>query len=109
MKIIYNRFIPLKGFKPINLCGVVLARQEYQPLSDTTIRHKSIHTAQMRELLYIGFYILYILEWTFLLIRQIYTGQNARRNISFEKEAYAKQRRKTYLRTRKHFAQWRKK
>lgn len=108
MKIIYNRFIPFKGFKAINLCGVVFARQEYRPLPETTIRHESIHTAQMRELLYVGFYLLYLFEWLFRRVKQIYTGQDAYRNISFEKEAYAKQSRKTYLTYRKPFAQWKK-
>lgn len=108
MKVFYNRFIPFKGFKAINLFGVVFARKECRPLSDTIIRHESIHTAQMRELFYVGFYLLYLFEWLFRRVKQIYTGQDAYRNISFEKEAYAKQSRKTYLTYRKPFAQWKK-
>ena len=108
MKVIYNNIIPFKGFAAINLFGVVFARKEYKPLPDKTLRYEAIHTAQMRELAYIGFYILYLLEWVFRLFRQSWTGQDAYRNISFEKEAYKKQDRKTYLSYRKHFAQWRK-
>lgn len=108
MKIIYNRFIPLKGFKAINLFGVVFARKESRPLSDAIIRHESIHTAQMQELFYVGFYLLYLLEWLFRSVKQIYTGQDAYHNISFEKEAYAKQSQKNYLTYRKPFAQWKK-
>ena len=108
MKVIYNNIIPFKGFAAINLFGVVFARKEYKPLPDRTLRHEAIHTAQMRELAYIGFYILYLLEWLFRLIKQSWTGQDAYRNISFEREAYRKQDRTTYLTYRKHFAQWRK-
>lgn len=107
MKVIYNNIIPFKGFSAVNLFGVVFARKECRPLSEKTINHKAIHTAQMRELLYIGFYIIYFFEWIFRLARQTYTGEDAYRNLSFEKEAYKKQMRKTYLTYRKSFAQWR--
>lgn len=108
MKVIYNNLIPFRGFAAINLFGVVFARKEYKPLSNRTLRHEAIHTAQMRGLGYLGFYILYLLEWLYRLPKQCRTGQSAYRNISFEKEAYKKQDRKTYLSYRKPFAQWRK-
>lgn len=108
MKIIYNGFIPFKGFKAINLFGIVFARRECRPISNTIIRHESIHTAQMQELLYVGFYLLYLLEWIFRCVKRIYTGQEAYRYVSFEREAYANQRKRTYLTYRKPFAQWRK-
>lgn len=108
MKVIYNNIIPFKGFVAINLFGTVFARKKCKPLSDRILRHEAIHTEQMRELGYIVFYIIYLLEWLFRLIKQSWTGQKAYRNISFEKEAYKKQDRKTYLSYRKSFAQWRK-
>lgn len=55
MKVIYNNLIPVKGFVAINLFGVVFARKMYEPLGRATIQHEEIHTAQMRELLYVGF------------------------------------------------------
>lgn len=103
MKVIYNRIIPFRGFAAINLCGVVFARRECRPLSAATIRHEAIHTAQMRELLYAGFYFCYLVEW---LVRLFGKG-NAYRNISFEREAYAHQHNPDYLRTRPRWAQWR--
>lgn len=108
MKIIYNKVIPFKGFRAINLFGIVFARKEACPLTPTTMHHEKIHTAQMRELLFVGFYIAYFFEWLFRLVRQSYTGEDAYRSISFEREAYAKQNKFTYLERRKHFAQWRK-
>lgn len=61
MKIIYNKIIPFKGFKAINLFGFLFTRK--RNLLDVDINHEAIHTEQMKELLYIGFYILYFAEW----------------------------------------------
>lgn len=106
MKIIYNSIIPFKGFSAINLFGVVFARKEFKGrITPTTMRHETIHTVQMRELGYIGFYIIYIVEW---LVRLCLTPKSAYRNISFEQEAYSRQGDVKYLDNRKCFAQWRK-
>ena len=53
MKIIYNDIIPFKGYKAINLFGIVFARKSARPLSDKNKNHEAIHTAQMKELLYV--------------------------------------------------------
>ena len=103
MKIIYNNIIPFKGFAAINLFGVIFARKECRPLSETTINHESIHTEQMKELLYVGFYLCYLAEW----IVRLFMKGSAYRNISFEKEAYRSQRIPGYVQTRQRFAQWR--
>lgn len=105
MKIIYNNIVPFKGFRAINLFGVIFARKSSGRITPTTMRHEKIHTAQMKELLYIGFYVLYFMEWLFRLV----TTKNAYKNISFEREAYSNQGNVNYLSTRKHFAQWRRK
>lgn len=83
MKIIRNKHIPFKGFRAINLFGVLFVRRS-AIINDRTIRHEAIHTAQMKEMLYVGFYIWYVIEW---LIRLFMKG-NAYRRISFEREAY---------------------
>ena len=105
MKIIYNKLIPLKGFSAINLCGVVFARKELKPLGKATIQHEEIHTAQMKELWYVGFYILYLFEWIY---RLIFHTKAAYKGISFEVEAYNNQWRNKYLEYRKPYAMWRK-
>lgn len=104
MIIIYNSLIPFKGFQAINLFGVVFARNEYKELNPRTLNHEAIHTAQMREMLYLGFYIWYLVEW---LIKLLKYGRKAYENISFEREAYTYQYDYTYLYRRKHFAWWR--
>ncbi len=102
MKIIFNNIIPFKGFLAINLFGVLFVRGDKRALSDVTINHEKIHTAQMKELWYIGFYMVYLLEW---LVRLCQQG-NAYRNISFEREAYLHERDMSYLHNRPKYAMW---
>lgn len=109
MKLIVNDLLPVKGYVAINLFGVVFARrEEWDPLPDVvrrgTLRHEAIHSAQGRELLWIGFYLVYLLEW---LGRLLIMPRRAYRNLTFEREAYAHEWEEDYLQTRRHFAQWR--
>ena len=99
MKIIRNKYIPFKGFRAINLFGILFVRGNAR-ISERTIRHETIHTAQMKEMLYIFFYLWYVTEW---LIRLFMKG-NAYRNISFEREAYSNEKDLGYLDNRKRFA-----
>lgn len=99
MTIIYSTLIPLKGFAAINLFGILFVRKGGK-VSEEMINHEAIHTAQMKEMLYIFFYLWYIIEW---LIRLFMKG-NAYRNISFEKEAYKNESNMDYLKTRKRYA-----
>lgn len=101
MKVIRNKFLPFgRRFYAINLFGVIFAKG---PCDKTILNHERIHTAQMRELAYIGFYLLYALEW---LVRVVQYGSFAKgySNLSFEREAYAYQSDAHYLQHRKHYA-----
>lgn len=97
MKIIKNKIIPFPGYKAINLFGVIFCRAD---LSEVDKNHESIHTKQMKEMLYIPFYLWYIVEY---LIRLLGKG-DAYRNISFEQEAYSNEKDMNYLKNRKHFS-----
>jgi hypothetical protein len=99
MKVIYNNIIPFPGFKAINIFGVVFARKG-SFLSEEQKVHEAIHTIQMRELLYIGFYIFYFLEW----VIKLFLYKDAYSNISFEREAYSNQEDVEYLTKRKRYA-----
>lgn len=101
MKIIRNSIIPFKGFAAINLFGVLFVRNDVK-ISERLLNHERIHTAQMKELGYIFFYIIYVLEW---LIRLFRSG-NAYRNISFEKEAYFFEDFGSYLKWRERYGMW---
>lgn len=78
MKVIYNNIIPFKGFKAINLFGVLFVRKGCA-MSEGDFNHERIHTAQMKEMLYVGFYVWYLIEW----IIRLFGKGNAYRNISF--------------------------
>ena len=105
MKIVYNKWIPFKGFLAINLFGVLFVRQDSNgnnyTLSRRVLNHEEIHTAQMKELGYIFFYLFYFIEW---IIRLIISPKTAYRSISFEQEAYDNEKKYTYLDKRKHYA-----
>lgn len=109
MKIIKSTIIPFKGYIAINLFGILFVRKElFHKLDQTTINHKAIHTEQMKELLYIFFYIIYLLEWLWrvLFTKDRFTHQ-AYKNISFEKEAFTHQEDFNYIEwRRKPYAQW---
>lgn len=98
--IVKCRFIPA-GIC-VNLFGTFWAR-DTSWLDKYILNHERIHTSQMRELLFVPFYILYILEWLVRLVK--YRNHNkAYMNISFEREAYANGRDLTYLSRRKPFS-----
>ena len=106
MKIIPNKYVPLRGFMFCNVCGILFIRKDAMDnVEEKDYNHEAIHTAQMKELLYVGFYIAYLLEW---LYRLIFHTKTAYMGISFEREAYENEENLKYLDTRKHFAQWRK-
>ncbi|MDE6341899.1 MAG: hypothetical protein K2K93_06240 [Muribaculaceae bacterium] len=83
----------------LNFFGIVLTRDTGW-INSGVVNHERIHTAQQRELLWIPFYILYIMEWIVRLI-QFRNHDRAYRNISFEREAYTHGGDFGYLRRRK--------
>ncbi|MBR6758545.1 MAG: hypothetical protein IKM35_08755 [Bacteroidaceae bacterium] len=70
----------------INLLGFMFTRNN-KWIDDKVINHELIHTAQMKELWVLPFYILYLLEWTIKFFKYL-NWHKAYRNISFEREAY---------------------
>lgn len=94
MIFVKNKIIPFGRFNAITLYPFVFYKGN---MNATTKRHEEIHGAQQKELLLIFFYLIYFFEW-------IIKGY---RGISFEKEAYNNENDPEYLKTRKHFAQWR--
>lgn len=102
MKIVRNNIIPFKGFKAVNLFGVLFVRKD-AVIGSVDINHEAIHSEQMKETLYVGFYLWYAVEW---LVRFLLTfdAHKAYRGISFEKEAYACQQDMGYLGRRKRYS-----
>ncbi|MDE6547448.1 MAG: hypothetical protein K2L22_00490 [Muribaculaceae bacterium] len=86
----------------LNLFGTFWAR-DTSWIDRYVINHERIHTAQMRELLFIPFYIIYVVEWLIRII-QYRDVHKAYLNISFEREAYIHGHDLGYLKQRRHFA-----
>lgn len=100
MKIIENKYIPFGGYKAINLFGFLFTKHKDR-LTEIDINHEAIHTEQMKEMLYIFFYIWYFIEW---IVRKLFTKDDAYKMISFEVEAYKYQDDLNYLQwVRKHY------
>ena len=109
MKIIRNSIIPAKGFKAINLFGVLFVRGN-AVISKKTLRHEHIHTMQMREMLYVPFYLWYGIEYVIRFFGWIFEKKPRDPDykpcdrMSFEKEAYGNEHDVYYPKTRKHFS-----
>lgn len=98
-KIIYNSIIPFGNFYAINIFGIIFAKDKRKKMSKAVLNHEEIHTAQMKELGYVFFYILYFIEWVYRLC----TTKDAYWHISFEREAYDNQDDYKYLTYRKKY------
>lgn len=101
--IIRNNLIPFKGYAAINLFGILFVRNGAR-IDDYLINHELIHTHQIRELLYVGFYIVYLLMWFAMMFRYKFNIHQAYLHIPLEKEAYANQYDLRYLNVRKPFS-----
>lgn len=101
MRIVHNKFLPFKGYEAVNLFGILFCRKGTAITADV-VRHERIHTAQMREMLFVFFYLWYFVEW---LVRIPMKGR-AYTSISFEREAYRHMYDEHYLKHRKPFAWW---
>lgn len=102
-----NKLIPFKDYKIFNFLGLILfVRSDTKsPITEVDINHEKIHSAQMLETLWIGFYIWYIIEYLCIWISKKYNKQNHRyHDVSFEEEAHNNDTNLDYLKTRKYYA-----
>ena len=97
MKIYYQNILPFPGFTSMAFFGVILARRKYEPLPKYVVNHEEIHAAQAKECNgWVLYYFQYLCQW-------ISAGFNYR-NIKFEKEAYANEKKLDYYKQRPAFA-----
>lgn len=124
-KVIFNDTIPFKGFMAMCVWPFIFVRNAAASHYNTVANnHEHIHAEQQKELLMVGvvlaaigfpfiglwailfvpiFFWWYGIEWIYRLIQ--YRNQNqAYRNISFEREAYANESDLGYLSTRRKFS-----
>lgn len=104
MKVIQNKLFPFKGYKYINLFGLLFTRDKSK-ITDIEYNHEKIHLKQMQEMLWVPFYVWYGIEYVIITLLRFTDKQGDRyRDVSFEEEAYANQRDLTYCDNRKHYA-----
>ncbi|PCJ63133.1 MAG: hypothetical protein COA58_16565 [Bacteroidetes bacterium] len=99
------RYLLPKTFTAITLWPFIIFKYKENKSDVVLINHERIHLKQQVELLVIPFYIIYILEYLFLLVK-LKDHNQAYLHISFEKEAYLHQDNLNYLSTRKRWATW---
>ena len=118
MKVIYNKFIPPKGFYAITIIKWIFVRDKYKYLDGSSIynkmiNHESIHEQQILDftpetfpswLRYtigsICFYLLYGLEWLFKLIPCLIKNKSAYRSLCAEQEAFKNEADSNYINKR---------
>ena len=107
MKVIYNRHFPPGTFHGINLFGVVFAQRRWGRMKPHELNHELIHTRQMVEMGFVGFYVWDGVEWLVRLVQCRWDGEKAYYRIGFEREAYAQEGNEDYLKGRTWYAWWR--
>jgi len=96
-------FIPVGA---ITLCPFIICRDK----SDVVmLNHESIHVKQQLELLVIPFFIIYVLNWAYNLVKYGWDTNEAYMQLFFEKEAYAHEEDMEYLSTRQKWSYFRSK
>ncbi|NLV52544.1 MAG: hypothetical protein GXY64_04700 [Bacteroidales bacterium] len=101
MIIINNRFIPFGSFHGINLFGIIFVQRRWGKMGRVELTHELIHTRQQMEMIFLLFYVWYLVEYVVRLLQYRFDIDKAYRNISFEREAYANERNRNYLRYRR--------
>lgn len=110
-KLIYNKIIPFKGFIAINLFGLIFVRKEKKAYIENNyhaklvlLNHELVHTAQYKELLYVFYLPLYILNYVINLFVYKFNLNKAYKNICFEREAFKYEHSDYYLEQRNSYS-----
>jgi len=91
------------SIRAITLYPFIIYRDEPD---ERSLNHERIHIMQQRELLVIGFYLLYVWYWLINRIKYHDLGPDAYYNLPFEREAYKNDDILLYLMSRPRYA-WR--
>ena len=99
MFVIVSRYLIPKGFSGITLFPFIVVSEHDLKQNTMMINHEKIHIRQQIEMLILPFFIWYGIE--FLVKWFLCKDRNqAYKNISFEKEAYANEKDLSYLKQR---------
>jgi len=99
MFLIVAKYLIPRGYRGLVLFPFVFVKYGLDKENSVFVNHEKIHLRQQLEMLLIPFFIWYFLEF-FVRLAQYKTFDLAYRNISFEREAYAKEKDLDYLKQR---------
>ncbi|WP_276378501.1 hypothetical protein [Flavobacterium sp. H4147] len=102
MFLIVAKYLIPNGYRGMAVFPFIVMKYDCDKRNQTFVNHEKIHLRQQIELLILPFFIWYILEFIIRLI-QYKNKDLAYRNISFEREAYAKETDLNYLKNRSFF------
>lgn len=100
MLVVCFPYIFYGDFQGMAVFPFIFVRYKFMRKDKVLVNHEKIHIRQQLELLWVFFFILYFAEFLIKLIRYKNLDK-AYREISFEKEAYANEKKICYLKQRK--------
>ena len=99
MFLIVSKYLVPKGYGGITIFPFVFFRSKSLAADVVSLNHEIIHLWQQAEMLIIGFFLWYGIEFI-IRFAKIGDWQVAYRGICFEREAYAEEANRTYLQRR---------
>jgi len=99
MFLVVNKYLLRKRFVGVTLWPFIVMREPQLLKDEVFINHEKIHIRQQAELLVLPFFLWYIVEY-FIRLIQYRDNYVAYLNISFEREAYAREMELDYLEKR---------
>ena len=102
MFLIVAKYLIPKGYRGMAMFPFIVMKYDLDKENQILVNHEKIHLRQQIEMLVLPFFICYFLEYLVRLI-QYKNAALAYRNISFEREAYAKETDLDYLKNRSFF------
>jgi len=81
----------------ITLCPFIICRDKSDKIM---LNHESIHIRQQLELLVIPFFLIYLVNWLYNLVKYKGDSDKAYQELIFEREAYANEDNLEYLKDR---------
>jgi hypothetical protein len=99
MIVLVIKYLIPKGFRGFTIFPFIFLLNKKDKLNPVLLNHERIHIRQQLELLVIPFFLCYGIEFLVRLV-QYKNRREAYHNISFEREAYAKEKDLDYLKRR---------
>ena len=100
MFVIVAKYLIPKGYSGMAVFPFILLKEKSYVSNNTMLQHEKIHLKQQIELLLVPFFVWYVAEFMIRLV-QYKNKHLAYRNISFEREAYANESKKDFLKKRR--------